>query len=243
MQGFWPDAANPGKLLDPKVAGWEGVGGVVIEGLTSIGDWFMEYLADRGAKGENMGGLGKAAASPEILTEGVGTPDEIKVGGNSQTHYNVVQNELHRLVKDSSRFLPVRKLLWTSLEMKGVDKDTGMPVYGPMLVGKAKVASSPAWFGNYLSLDVCTDAGQKQGQHQMYCKPWMETVLGMKISHPNGMRLPMVGGKAIGAEKFTNPCEADLYRFYKTLDECHAEAKRLLVASTGPAVVASGGGK
>jgi len=93
-QGYWPE--NP---LEPDVSlvnfipiDWSQVGGVAIEGFTSIGTMLMRHAADKNFK------TGEEGTTPFTMPIRVdGTIRNETFAGNSRGHFNFVQNQLYGL--------------------------------------------------------------------------------------------------------------------------------------------------
>ena len=131
------------------------------EGLTAFGNFQMNSLIDRGARGEKIG-----AEAPAKFTDG-----KQKFASSNMTYYGIIQNRLHALV-NRTRLLPEMHVYWTALEMRATDQDTKLPIFGPELVGKAKTGVAPAWFGNTLSV-VQWPEGDKT-QRRLYLKTYYD---------------------------------------------------------------------
>lgn len=114
---------------------WSKIGAYFIEGLTSIGDGWMRHIASQTDRIGPQDVSGRYEEGGEMY------------GGNSEGHYNIVQNELARTVV-SFGGLPVDYVIWTAHVGPGTDRLTGKPVYCPQLVGNKKNSASPSWFGD-----------------------------------------------------------------------------------------------
>jgi hypothetical protein len=192
-QGYWPSA--DGKFLAPsEQSKINEVGGWFYEGLMAFGDMLLAYFGERTARGVPGVDIGKAIDAPFWLTEGEGK-DAYKIGGNSMTHYNMAQTEIHAMVKMTRRLPTAKKVVWTSTEMRGTDRETGELLYGPVLAGKAKVAKVPSWFGNYLSLEVIKEGGKLK--HILHTKQWIENVGGVMVPHHNGSRICVANAQPV----------------------------------------------
>lgn len=120
---------------------WEGIGLVLVEGLTSIADLFISRLG-------TLKGEAGFQHSTEIEEDGV------FLGGLQKGHFGMVQGELHRLVVLGFKALPVDHVIFTAHINQGVDgkRGDGTTVYGPATCGSAQIASVPSWFSNCIHL-------------------------------------------------------------------------------------------
>lgn len=147
-QGYWPvnpDEINPEKILLRKVD-WDEVGGIAVEGWTSLSMMLMRYCADKGIKGGDKEYAGLFQLPITIETEAGSAVIQERFGPSTQNHYGMVQNQLNGLVMNFSS-LPVRYVLFTALESTGKDDD-GSLIYGPQIAGRKATAMAPAWVGD-----------------------------------------------------------------------------------------------
>lgn len=141
-QGYWPE--NP---TEPDIScvnfvpvDWNEIGGIAVEGITSIGSMLMRYYADKNIK------------SGEEATSRFAQP--IKVNGevvyewfgqNSKGHYGGVQNQLYSMIMNFIS-LPVSYVLFTAHE-KRYTEDGELQV-GIATPGKAITPLVPTWLGD-----------------------------------------------------------------------------------------------
>lgn len=224
-QGYWYNAEKQ-TIVKPTVGtALNDVGGFFFEGLRAFGERLIAYMADRVAEGGPS--IGKAADAPFWLEERDVEAEKdaakaYRLGGNSPTHYQAVQNELYARVDESSYIPGAVKVIWTSTEQKDLDEKTKMPIYGPALAGKAKTADIPRWFGNYLTIE---QRRQQDGSIKriLHTSLWNEQVVGIKIEHLNKTRevsYEGVGWKPIVPAE----CTCDLGVFYRMLEEALCKA-------------------
>lgn len=116
----------------------EDLGLYAFEGMTSIADALMQSLAKKAADGTNIGGGGNVNFN--IAADG----ETIKVGGNNQAHYGVVQTRIVEEVWESQR-LP-GWLIWTAAVKRDEDPNAAGKVLGPAVAGKALTGEVPRWF-------------------------------------------------------------------------------------------------
>jgi hypothetical protein len=150
-QGYWPqdpEETEPSRInLIP--VDWTKVGGIGVEGWSSISQVLMRYLPD---KGINVGGENRQkpdanmAFSVPIHVSGELVSESF--GSNTRGDYGFVQNHLYGLVMNFNS-LPVKYVLYTALEAKTEDDDKST-VYGPAIAGKKATAACGAWVGDLL---------------------------------------------------------------------------------------------
>ena len=146
-QGYWPsDAAAPADRVDLVPIRWEDVGGIAVEGWTSITAVAMRYLPD---KGINVGGeeREKLGGFAQAITVGGKLQNEV-FRSNTRGDYGFVQNFLYGLVMNFNS-LPCRYVLYTALESKTEDDDRST-IYGPAISGKKATAQCGAWVGDMI---------------------------------------------------------------------------------------------
>lgn len=139
---IWLHKAARGFVFDPTRNKWvdgkrDDIGLYAFEGLTSIADALMQNLAKKAADGVNIGGGGNINFTVADAGE------SIKVGGNNQSHYGVVQTRITEEVWESQK-LP-GWLMWTATLSRDPDQSTAQ-VLGPQIAGKALTGEVPRWF-------------------------------------------------------------------------------------------------
>lgn len=147
-KGYWPkDTAetNPA-LINLVPVNWNEVGGIAIEGWSSISQVIMRYLPDRNINvgGEDRSKLGGFAQ--EMHIDGVVRREDFR--SNTRGDYGFVQNHLYGLVMNFNS-LPVRYVLYTALESKTEDDDRST-TFGPAISGKKATAQCGAWVGDLI---------------------------------------------------------------------------------------------
>ena len=150
-QGYWPDDPNettPEKI-NLRPVDWNEVGGIAVEGWTSISQVIMRYLPD---KGISVGGEDRDKPGSNMS---FGLPIHVdgqvqmeRFGSNTRGDYGFVQNQLYGLVMNFNS-LPVRYVLYTALEAKTEDDDRST-TFGPAIAGKKATAQCGAWVGDML---------------------------------------------------------------------------------------------
>ena len=141
-EGYWPEHPEDASLLTNLVRiNYEEFGGLAIEGLSSVSQTVMRYLADNGVKtGEdatNQFGL-------QVMVNG--KAEVVKFAGNSRGHYGFTQNHLYSLMMKFASW-PVEYVLWTAHSSKSEEEDR-TPIYGPDVAGKKATAKVPTWVGH-----------------------------------------------------------------------------------------------
>jgi hypothetical protein len=150
-QGYWPEnpeETNPAEInLLP--VDWSEVGGIAVEGWTSIAQVVMRYLPDKGISvgGEQRDKPGaNMMFSVPLHVEGRVVNESF--GSNTRGDYGFVQRLLYGLVMNFIS-LPVEYVLFTALEAKTEDDDRST-IYGPAIAGKKATAECGAWVGDLL---------------------------------------------------------------------------------------------
>lgn len=132
-----------------RTKGFELVGGVAFDGLTSMANVVMDnqdYLRGHGLIGGEKSSFG-----------GVVQSGQIKFGGNNRADVGFAQTRANQFVSNS---LSIPYLLegpvFTGLSTEGTDKG-GLSVVGVDLPGQAALTQAPQWFGNICEADVVND--------------------------------------------------------------------------------------
>lgn len=171
-QGYWP--AHPESINEAliKIAAegpqqqtlveaslipvdWSRVGGIAIEGWSSISNVVMRHLSDKGINvgGENRFSVFKNGASSSFAQSMVVNGEMVteNFGSNILPDYNFSQNTMASLISNWNS-LPVNTVLHTALEGKTTEdgQKTGAPVYGPLMEGKKATAQCGSWVGDLI---------------------------------------------------------------------------------------------
>lgn len=163
------DTTSPGAVVKEvtiRTPGFEDVGAVAFDGLTSMQQWIMDDLAERAARGTLKGeatGLGGTIISGDFAA-----------GGNNRAHYGFAQSCGEKWILDSTAIPSVvAPPIWTALEERGQMADTKVAVYGPKLAGAAKTSVAPQWVGNCLGLEIYQD---KKGRniHRLHLQEYAD---------------------------------------------------------------------
>lgn len=153
--------------------GFEQVGAVLFDGITSMCDWTMTDLADRSARKE-LGG--EDAAIGGIVKSG-----SMDFTGNNRSHYQLSQSIAERWLVTSGA-IPglVIPAIWTSLEVPGKTEDGEGREWGPQIAGSAKTGKVPSWVGNYLGCQL-VEGERGREEFRLYLRSWVG---------PDGLRHP-----------------------------------------------------
>jgi len=150
-QGWWPE--NPNETNPDKInmvpMDYHKVGGIAVEGWTSISQVIMRYLPDKGISvgGENRNKADANMAFRQQVYRN-GKLVTVSFGSNTRGDYGFVQNSLYGQVMNYNS-LPVWYVLYTALEAKSEDEDR-VTVYGPSIAGKKATSQCGAWVGDLL---------------------------------------------------------------------------------------------
>ena len=161
-QGYWPKnvdqineaIANSFATGTPDFEGssmvpinWNEIGGVAVEGLTSMAEVMMRFLPDKGLAvgGQSRNGNNMSFQQGVVVD---GQPVLETFSSNTQGDYGWVPNQIYGLVSNFNS-LPCHSIMYTALEAKGKDED-GSTVYGPELPGKKATAKCGPWFGDLI---------------------------------------------------------------------------------------------
>lgn len=173
-QGYWPaypEEANEALLRIASSGGhaenedlqkaslipvdFSKIGGIAVEGLTSISSIIMRYLPEKGISvgGENRFAVGKSGVSSAFNQAGV-IAGEIRTesfGSSIWGDYNFMKNTISGIVGNYNS-LPVHSILYTALESKTTEsgEKSGSPLYGPAMDGKKATAECGSWFGDLI---------------------------------------------------------------------------------------------
>lgn len=154
--------------------GFELLGAVGFDGLTSICSWAMGDMADRMARGE-LGG-------EKSNLDGVVNSGDMSFGSNNRAHYQLVQTFAERVLVTSGA-IPglVIPAVWTSLETIGRAEDGDGREWGPQIAGSAKTGQVPSWVGNYLGCQQVEDQTKKRTEWRLYLRRFVGPD---RIPHP-----------------------------------------------------------
>lgn len=137
-----------------RTRGFEQVGGVGYDGLTSMSNVVLEHMDQQRGAG-HIGG--EKPAFGGIVQSG-----SIKMGGNNRADVGFGQSRAQQFVMNSLS-IPylVEGPVFTALSMEASD-DAGLSILGMKLPGRAATDEGSAWFGNVYEMgETLDDAGKK----------------------------------------------------------------------------------
>ena len=132
-----------------RTKGFEPVGAVAFDDLTSMLQWQMDDMAGRHARQEIKG---EDSALGGRITSG-----DLVLGGNNRSHYGFVQTRAGEMVHNMLGIpgLSIPPIV-AMLPLETMDEG-GLSIVGPKLAGKAKTDEAGSWFGNLLEIGVVKD--------------------------------------------------------------------------------------
>jgi len=132
-----------------RTRGFEAVGGVLFDGLTSMCNVVMEHMDH--ARGSGQIGGEKAAFG------GVVQSGSIKLGGNNRADVGFGQSRAQQFVNNALS-IPhlVEGPIFTALTMEATDEG-GLSIVGAKLPGRAATDEASSWFGNVAEMGKTTD--------------------------------------------------------------------------------------
>jgi hypothetical protein len=148
-KGYWPE--DPNETRPEKInmvpMNFTRIGGIAVEGWTSIGSVVMRYLPDNNI---SVGGeeRDKKNMMFRLQLNVDGAIHTEQYGSNTRGDFGFVQRFIEGFVSNISS-LPVRHVLHTALEAK-TEEDDRSTIYGPSMPGKKATAQCGAWVGNLL---------------------------------------------------------------------------------------------
>jgi hypothetical protein len=148
-KGYWPRNVDGRAEFHP--IDWGEVGGIAVEGWTSISQVIMRYLPSSGISvgGEDRTKLGGWTQDVTVKdANGQTQTMPLNFRSNTRGDFGFVQSQLYSLVTNFN-CLPCEYVLYTALESKAED-DVGSTIYGPAISGKKATAQCGAWVGDLL---------------------------------------------------------------------------------------------
>jgi len=145
--------------------GFEQVGGVAFDGLTSMTNAVLDHMDH--ARGQGQIGGEKSAFGGVVLS------GSIKLGGTNRADIGFGQTRGQQFVANSLS-IPhlVEGPVFTALSMEATDEG-GLSILGPKLPGRAATDEAPAWFGNVMEMGRFTDdAGHEH--FALYLRPFTD---------------------------------------------------------------------
>jgi hypothetical protein len=148
-----------------RTKGFEMVGGVAFDGLTSMTDVVLDHMDVQ--RGEGLIGGEKAAFG------GVVTSGSQKFGGNNRADVGFGQTRAHQFVNNSLS-IPhlVEGPVFTALAFEATDEG-GLPIVGAKLPGRAATDEASSWFGNVAETGKASDDLGKEC-FALYLRPFTD---------------------------------------------------------------------
>lgn len=160
---------NPASVVvaeqSTRTKGFEDVGGVAFDGLTSMANVVMEHMDH--ARGAGQIG-GEKAAFGGVVQSGI-----IKLGGNNRADVGFGQSRAQQFVGNSLSipFL-VEGPVFTALSMEATDEG-GLSIVGAKLPGRAATDEASSWFGNVGESGKILDEGGKS-HFALFLRPFTD---------------------------------------------------------------------
>jgi len=148
-----------------RTRGFELVGGVAFDGLTSMTGVVMEHMDH--ARGQGQIGGEKPAFGGSVVS------GSIKLGGNNRADVGFGQTRGQQFVNNSLS-IPylVEGPVFTALAMEATDEG-GLPVVGAKLPGRAATDEASSWFGNVTEMGKTTDEQGKE-HFALFLRPFTD---------------------------------------------------------------------
>jgi hypothetical protein len=148
-----------------RTKGFELVGGVAYDGLTSMTGVVMEHMDH--ARGQGQIGGEKPAFGGVVIS------GSIKLGGNNRADVGFGQTRAPQLVNNtlSIPYL-VEGPVFTGLAMEATDEG-GLPIVGCKLPGRAATDEASSWFGNVYEMGKTPDDAGKE-HFTLFLRPFTD---------------------------------------------------------------------
>lgn len=148
-----------------RTRGFEKIGAVAFDGLTSMTGVVMEHMDH--ARGQGQVGGEKSAFG------GVVVSGNIKLGGNNRADVGFGQSRAQQLV-NASLGIPylVEAPIFTALAFEATDEG-GLPIVGAKLPGRAATDEASSWFGNVFEMGKTADDQSKQ-HFTLFLRPFTD---------------------------------------------------------------------
>lgn len=162
------------------------IGLYAFEGMRSFAEELMNDLAQQTAQGKSIGGGSNITFT---ISDG---GENLKVSGNNQAHFGVVQNRMTDEIWASQK-LDAPFIVWTSSVSKDDDLQASGKILGPDVIGKALTTETPRWFDLTMRLDVIPAQMGKPERHVLYLGSHVDVNAGNTAALGN-IRLPLDAG-------------------------------------------------
>lgn len=132
-----------------RTVGFEQVGAVAYDGLTSMGNVVLDHMDE--ARGAGQIGGEKSAFGGTVVS------GSVKFGGGNRADIGFGQSRCRQFVKNTLS-IPhlVESPVFTALSMEATDEG-GLPIVGLKLPGRAATDEASAWFGNVFEMGKTRD--------------------------------------------------------------------------------------
>jgi hypothetical protein len=132
------------------------------DGITSMNDWIMSDMSEKGARGEIKG-----EAAIRIVSG-----DDI-YASSTRNHYGFAQTRSSNWINDAAN-VPGMVIgpIFTARKQRATDNQK-VSIYGPMIAGQAKTSEVPAWVANCLGTSVFHDPKGRR-EFRLYLTEYME---------------------------------------------------------------------
>jgi hypothetical protein len=148
-----------------RTRGFELVGGVAFDGLTSMTGVVMEHMDI--ARGAGQIGGEKPAFGGVVIS------GSVKLGGNNRADVGFGQSRGQQFVNNSLS-IPylVEGPVFTALSMEATDEG-GLPIVGAKLPGRAATDEASSWFGNVFEMGKSLDEAGRE-HYCLYLRPFTD---------------------------------------------------------------------
>jgi hypothetical protein len=189
--------------------GFERVGGVAYDGLTSMTGEVLTFLDHE--RGEGRIGGEKASHGAPIVS------GDIRIGGNNRADIGLGQSRAKEFINNALS-IPnlVEGPVFTALTMEASDEG-GLSIVGPKLPGRAATDEAPAWVGNCFEMGKTKSDNGQEDLFTLFLRPFTD---------PQGRRhLLKTSASPTGLpDKLIDPVgqpwtQANLGRVFTLLDE------------------------
>lgn len=134
--------------------GFEKVGARFYDGISSMMSWGMDDLSDRTGRQELTG---EKSALGGVVHSG-----DVSFSGSNRAQFGFMQKRAETLVLASGGIQGmVIPPIWTALVQDGSD-EAGLRIAGPQIIGQARTAEAPQWFGDTIEAIIVNTADEKR---------------------------------------------------------------------------------
>lgn len=216
-----------------RAKGFDQVGGVFYDGLTSMGQVVMEHMDH--ARGQGQIG-GEKSSFGGIITSG-----SVKLGGSNRADIGFAQSRAQQFVNNS---LSIPYLMegpvFTALTMEATDEG-GLPIVGAKLPGRAATDEVTSWVGNAMEMGKTLGEDGVE-RFTLYLRPFTDKQgrrhLLKTSASPDGVPDKLIDPAAGEGKPFTI---ANLGNVWRLLDQDLVESLKEELPGGGPEVPSSYG--